>query len=124
MILEKGVQKNGETYHGIWFSRACLSIGEQTAIKAIPGVIKNLLAQSFVNLVLVSIFGTSSLKDPIVCGTKLVVRPEGVIKGEGSFFTRIWIENGGCCTILHNQTNILGALDKNKHYKKGGIRRV
>ena len=77
------------TYHRVRFASAGLSVGEKTAVEALPGIVENLLAQSFENDVLVSVLRIGWNVDAIVVHVEPVVRPERVVESECALVPRI-----------------------------------
>lgn len=87
-------------YHGIGFTRARLPISEEATIVAFPGIVEHLLAESCVDLVLVSISGCRLNHHAVTLGLKSIVGPERVVEGEGSLSPRGLVQQDRLGSIL------------------------
>ena len=77
-----------------------MTVGKETAVIALPGVVEHLLAQAVVDMILVGILVLSLDGHASFIQTEAIVRPEGVVKRERSFLSCALINKHSLRAIL------------------------
>ena len=109
--LENFVACNGNdtfigpiTDHRVTLARARLSVGKETAVIALPRVVKHLTAEALVNLLLIGVLSLSiELLHDSVYFLKAVMRPETVVERKGLLLASVRV-NKLCGGTLHLNT--------------------